>query len=156
MYHWLFDNEWRNIGNELDYRALKLCFERQYERDLELGIAKRRKAADILWMTVFLPIVLLLDFALRIFSRRDAKKLKNIEDRITKTEREVAPERRWCRYLQRRPYRQKRRRVSGLLDSKYRTEIPAYTISLYLFVTQLLVIWCPTLFGLAQSPAGAG
>lgn len=147
MYHWLFDERWTEIKSPEDYRKQKECFAEREKKLNTLGIAKQRKVFEILWMTVLLPIILPASI---LFSMRAKKKLDVIEKQIQTIEKKKGQEESHMTYREKRPYRQRRRRIYGLIDTRYRTEIPAYTISLYFFISQILLIWFPGVFSLTN------
>ena len=144
MYHWLFDNKWRKIGDYNNYRKFKNCFDELEDKNQKLGITKERKVFDILWMTILLPVILPANF---FFMMNAKKKLADIEEQIKEIKYERTQNASPVTDREKLLYRQKRRRKAGLIDTKYRTEIPAYSISFYFFIAQLLLVWFPKLFG---------
>jgi hypothetical protein len=64
-YHEVF-GKWSTVRSEADYQSQKDAFEEEHGKQLRLGLAKKRRAIDILLLTVLSPVVLLLDLLYRI------------------------------------------------------------------------------------------
>ena len=127
--------KWNELKTSSDYVRLQRKCQNREKRRQRNGLTKSRKVLDIIWMTILLPILLAINI---VFLALAKKSVKDIDCEI---KRKKAPRGSDSEDIK-RLYRQKRRRVSGLIDTKYRTEIPAYTISLYFFVAQLnLLKW---------------
>lgn len=120
MYDFLINEKWRKINDESDLRSYKNTFRKKHRRNLNLGNAKKRKSLEILLMTPIMPVALILHLVYSIFVvTTDSDNIHEddkypLEPVIKKTVRS----------------NNRRRRRNGLIDSRYLSEIPAYTIIL--------------------------
>ena len=142
MMDWIFRYHWETVLTGGDFTRLQNQHEELVEAQENAGIGKGRRGLEIVTIAITYPFALLVHFLFMLFICR--KQRQNAAAKM----REVDHIQSTCYFRtltdkQKRELRCTRRIVSGLIDTRYRTEIPAYTISLYFFITQILFIWCP-------------
>ncbi len=111
-----------------------------YEDDIEYRIAGERKLSQILILTVFCPLFFLIWIIYTSCLTKKKRKKTSCQWRWVRCIKRW----RWCcsivRYLK------------GLMDSRYMTEIPTYTIATWSLFIQISMIWEWGLFPLGNTP----
>lgn len=136
MYNWLFQHKWEDVTSPENYCMLQKMFEKREKQRQSVGLIVKRRVRDIFWMTPLLPILLIVNFLYLVCIKKDPNEI-----RVDEFEAESPDEYPNFNRIQKKQYRKKRRLTAGLIETKYRTEIPAYTISLYFFIAQIISIW---------------